>query len=129
MTSPSEVDALLAHVDAYATELGTHWEGCEANHPRCLLHKLAQIVREQRDAIDELKHRILWYEAGQNVAHIVAKEAINTAYDPIPREHPYWHTHDCSVHSPTLRPCSCGLETRLRTIAERAEAALKRDTK
>lgn len=37
------------------------------------------------------------------------------------------HTDDCAVHSPTLRPCSCGLETRMRdeitALRERAERA------
>lgn len=34
------------------------------------------------------------------------------------------HTADCAVHSPTLRPCSCRLETRLRERAQKAEADL-----
>ena len=41
-----------------------------------------------------------------------------------------WHTKDCSVHSPTLRPCSCGLETRLRqqlTAANVANESLEKE--
>ena len=31
------------------------------------------------------------------------------------------HADSCAVHSPTLRPCSCGLETRLRASLLTAE--------
>lgn len=34
------------------------------------------------------------------------------------------HRNDCNVHSPTLRPCSCGFETRLRTALLAAEKKL-----
>lgn len=36
------------------------------------------------------------------------------------------HTDDCAVHSPTLRPCSCGLETRLRAELQEARAEVER---
>ncbi len=39
-----------------------------------------------------------------------------------------WHAKDCKVHEPTLRPCSCGLETRMRQlIAYQSAAIAERD--
>lgn len=34
------------------------------------------------------------------------------------------HHNDCAVHSPTLKPCSCGLETRMRSELSHLRAAL-----
>lgn len=34
------------------------------------------------------------------------------------------HHNDCAVHSPTLKPCSCGLETRMRSELSRLRASL-----
>ena len=44
---------------------------------------------------------------------------------------PLEHTKDCAVHEPVLRPCSCGLETRLRANAQylTAQLALQRQAK
>ncbi len=40
----------------------------------------------------------------------------------------FWHTKDCNVHAPTLKPCSCGLETRMRQlIADQSAAIAERD--
>ncbi len=34
------------------------------------------------------------------------------------------HANDCKVHEPTLRPCSCGLETRMRQLIADIRAAI-----
>lgn len=34
------------------------------------------------------------------------------------------HHNDCAVHSPTLKPCSCGLETRMRSELSRLRDSL-----
>ncbi len=40
----------------------------------------------------------------------------------------FWHTKDCNVHAPTLKPCSCGLETRMRQlIADQSAIIAERD--
>lgn len=39
------------------------------------------------------------------------------------------HHNDCAVHSPTLKPCSCGLETRMRSELSRLRASLEAMTK
>ncbi len=38
----------------------------------------------------------------------------------------FWHTKDCNVHAPTLKPCSCGLETRLRARLQGAIEQIER---
>ena len=42
----------------------------------------------------------------------------------ISERHTERHTNECAVHSPILRPCSCGLETRLRDLLTAANARI-----
>jgi Lar family restriction alleviation protein len=46
----------------------------------------------------------------------------------INQETEFWHKNDCAVHSPTLRPCSCGLETKMRSEIDRLRLALSRES-
>ena len=50
---------------------------------------------------------------------------INKHVEAILKDEKYFHTTDCAVHSPTLRPCSCGLETRLRSALDALRARVR----
>jgi hypothetical protein len=66
------------------------------------------------DVADDKKFLEIVEQARKNVAGIVAREEANLV-----------HSHDCAVHLPICRPCSCCLETKLR--AENASLRAKLD--
>jgi len=55
MLTDADLDALLA---AHCGRVGTHWDGCEREHPRCAVAVLVQEVRRLRAANLALAERL-----------------------------------------------------------------------